>query len=219
MSEPADGANEPGRPAPLDYAGPMPPRPHRSFRPPITLIVLFILGGLVWFADSFMGTGYRAPEQASRVKCASNMRQIGQGVELCANDHDGRFPDDLETVLANEDLTPQAFVCPSSKDTPAPTAAAPQATAAGLRQAGHCTYVYIGKGLTTDMTTPDMIVMFEPLGDHHGDGMNVMFADFHVEWFSKSDGQAILNRVASGVRPVHDPTTAPATAPAAGQGN
>jgi prepilin-type processing-associated H-X9-DG protein len=202
---------------PLEYARPTSAGARRGFRLPITLVVLFILGGLAWIASFPADRGAR--EQANRVKCASNMRQIAEAISAYASSHVGRFPDDLETVLVDADLPPNEFICPSSKDTPAPTAAAPQATAAGFRRPGHCSYVYIGKGLTTDMTTPDMIVMFEPLRDHHGDGMNVIFADFHVEWFSKRDGQAILNRVASGVRPVHDPTTAPATAPAAGQGN
>jgi prepilin-type processing-associated H-X9-DG protein len=196
---------------PLEYARPIPAESRRGFRPPITLVVLFFLAVLGWlFLD--LGPSGGSREQANRVKCSSNMRQIGDAIGAYAGSHGGRFPADLGTVLADAHLPPSDFICPSSKDTPAPTAAAAQATAAGLRQPGHCSYVYIGKGLTTDTITPDVIVMFEPLTDHRGDGMNVMFGDFHVEWFSKQDGQAILNQVASGIRPVHDPTTAPTTA-------
>jgi hypothetical protein len=219
VTESDDGIHKHEGATPLEYAGPLPAESRRGFRPPITLVVLFFLAVLGWLFFDSLGPSGGAREQANRVKCQSNMRQIGEAIEAYASSHGGRFPDDLGTVLADADLPPIEFICPSSKDTPAPTVATAQAMAAGLRQPGHCSYVYIGKGLTTDTITPDMIVMLEPLSDHRGDGMNVMFGDFHVEWFAKPDGQAILNQVASGVRPVHDPTTAPTTAPAAGQGH
>jgi prepilin-type processing-associated H-X9-DG protein len=34
----------------------------------------------------------RAREQANRVKCASNLRQIGQGIQMYANENKGNFP-------------------------------------------------------------------------------------------------------------------------------
>jgi len=40
--------------------------------------------------DELMRTGAR--EQANRVKCASNLRQIGQGLQMYANENKGNFP-------------------------------------------------------------------------------------------------------------------------------
>src|SRR5687767_8196613 len=34
----------------------------------------------------------RSREQASRVRCASNLRQIGQGIQMYANENKGNFP-------------------------------------------------------------------------------------------------------------------------------
>src|SRR5437016_3565183 len=40
-----------------------------------------------------------AREGAKRVKCASNMKQIGLAAIMYANDHAGQFPDDLDVLL------------------------------------------------------------------------------------------------------------------------
>ena len=151
-------------------------------------------------------------------KCRSNMQQIGQGATLYAYSHAGNLPDDLETILANEDLDSAAFVCPATSDTPAPTAPTTQATAAGLRQPGHCSYIYVGKGLTTETATADTVLLYEPPANHGG-GMNVLFGDLRVEFLSAADAQTILQQVAARKTPVRVPATAPAIEPAAGRAN
>jgi hypothetical protein len=149
--------------------------------------------------------------QPNRVFCASNMRQIGQAIAMYANDHAGQFPDDLKTVLENEDVTAAVFVCPSSNDQPAPKAPTTQATAAGLLQPGHLSYIYLGKGLTTKSATDDMVILYEPLTNHQSAGMNVLFGDMHVEWFSAVQAAPILKQVAAKQFPVRFPATMPTT--------
>ncbi len=69
---------------------------------------------------------------ANRVKCASNLRYIGYAISMYADARGGQFPDRLEDLLSNGiDLSPEVFVCPSSKDTPA-TAPTTQQWAAKL---------------------------------------------------------------------------------------
>jgi len=46
----------------------------------------------------------RAREPANRVKCASNLRQIGQAAVLYAADHNGQLPPDLPTILRTQDF-------------------------------------------------------------------------------------------------------------------
>jgi prepilin-type processing-associated H-X9-DG protein len=79
-----------------------------------------------------------------------------------------------------------------------------------MRQAGHCSYIYLGKGLTDKTVTPDMVLLYEPLADHGGEGMNVMFGDFHVEWVPASTAQIILTQNAASTQPIRlkmDPST------------
>jgi hypothetical protein len=116
-----------------------------------------------------------------------------------AKDHKGEFPDDLKTVLENEDITAATLVCPESNDTPAfgPTT---QATAAALLQPGHVSYIYLGKGLTTATARIDTVILYEPLSNHASAGMNVMFGDFHVEWLTAAETTATLKRQAAAMR-------------------
>src|SRR5687768_16900672 len=51
-------------------------------------------------------------EPALRVKCASNLRQIGQGIQMYANDNGGAFPPSFDVVLSTQDLTSEVFTCP-----------------------------------------------------------------------------------------------------------
>ena len=126
----------------------------------------------------------RARETANRVKCASNMRQIGLAAVLYANDAEGgAFPPDLETLLATQDVTSAVMVCPSSDETPSTD---------GLLDAGDTlSYVWVGDGI--DYTAgSDVPLLFEPVGNHGGDGGNVLFADGHVSFELPATIKALL---------------------------
>jgi prepilin-type processing-associated H-X9-DG protein len=142
----------------------------------------------------------RAREQANRVKCASNMRQIGLAAIMYANAHGGQFPDDLDTILTSGTLQPFVVICPSSGDTP-PSGASTQAMVADMKNPGHLSYVYVGKGLTVS-SSADTVVMYEPTANHSGDGMNALFADGHVEWLTGPEAQSILSQQSKGITPI-----------------
>ncbi|HEY2589314.1 MAG TPA: hypothetical protein VGI81_26450 [Tepidisphaeraceae bacterium] len=201
MNQPDESVDPPARATPLEYARPLPPTPGaRAGR--IVAITLVCLVGCFVLAIAVLRPIARPRVMSHRVMCASNMRQIGQAIAMYANDHGGQFPNDLETVFVNEDIASTVFVCPSSSDTPPPPGPTTQATADGLRQPGHCSYVYLGKGLTTQTVADDMVLLYEPLSDHEGQGMNVMFGDFHVEWVPAATAQKILTQHAASTQPI-----------------
>jgi predicted Zn finger-like uncharacterized protein len=80
----------------------------------------------------------RARETANRVKCASNMRSIGQAMIIYATSNRGYLPPDLAMVVP-VGVKMDQFVCPSASDTPA-------SNAAGLSTPGHLSYVYVYQG-------------------------------------------------------------------------
>lgn len=210
--------SDPNPPAPpdlsnsLDYARPGLTPGRISLGRVVAIAIVSVLGVAFLVALLLPSLG-RAREPANRVKCASNMRQIGQAIAMYANDHGGLFPADLKTIFENEDVTASVFTCPSSNDTPAPTAATTQATAAGLLQPGHLSYVYLGKGMTDQAAATDAVILYEPLTNHSSAGTNVMFGDFHVEWLSAAEAGIILKQVAAKRAIVRYPLTAPTAAP------
>src|SRR5947209_5152206 len=55
--------------------------------------------------------------------CSSNVATIGAALRQYASEHDGRFPDDLDTLLAECYLkTPEVLVCPNGGEVPSPGA-------------------------------------------------------------------------------------------------
>lgn len=200
MNQPDDPRDPSARATPLEYARPLRPSPGARTGRIVAFTLIGILGCFI-LAAMLLRPTTRSRAVSNRVMCASHMRQIGQAIAMYANDHGGLFPDDLETVFVNEDVSIALFVCPSSSDTP-PAGPTTQATAAGLRQPGHCSYIYLGNGLTDNTVTPNTVLLYEPLANHGGSGMNVMFGDFHVEWVPATTAQKILTQHATSTQPI-----------------
>ncbi len=142
----------------------------------------------------------RARQMANTIKCQSNVRIIGQALQVYASQNRGAYPDTLAPLLADGTLSADALVCPSSNDTAAagPTA---QARAANLQTGGHLSYVYLGKGMNAHSTASNTVVLYEPPANHGKDGITVLFGDGHVEFVRGSSGQRLVNEVESGQNP------------------
>lgn len=141
----------------------------------------------------------RARETANRVKCASNMRQIGQAMLLYSNDNLGNFPETLDQLLLTQDITSEVFTCPSSNDSPASGPDA-KTQAANLNAGGHLSYVYVGKGMT-NAAGADVVVLYEPLTNHSNDGINILWGDGHVSFHMRTEAQKIIADVQAGKNP------------------
>jgi prepilin-type processing-associated H-X9-DG protein len=188
MTTPTNDPERTSAPTPLDYGVP----PVRESKWPWTRIVkalspllLLILAVLVILP--FTG---RPREGAQRIKCASNLRQIGQGIQSYANLHNHQFPKDFGTLLATGDLTAEVFICPDSNDTPA-AGATTQAVMTDFAKPGRCSYLYFGAGMH-DTDNPQTVVAAEPLANHKSVGANVLFLDGHVEFIVVPAAQKLI---------------------------
>jgi len=188
------------------------PRPRSGRRFLVWTIGLVVIGGML--ISVLLPSLCRAREPANRIKCASNLRQIGQAIALYAHDNGGQYPPSLDVLLKQGDLSAEVMVCPSSNDVPASAAdtagAASELAAAENNEPGHdhcLSYVYTGRGLTVATASAASIVAYEPLDNHNGSGTNVLFGDNHVEWIDKKSWPSVAN--AAGVAAVPSLTTRP----------
>jgi prepilin-type processing-associated H-X9-DG protein len=171
------------------------------------------LGCVAMWAISLPAFNARMMAGTNRLPCPSHLRQIGEGIMLYALDHGGAFPPSLAVLAGQGDLAAEVFVCPSSDD-PVATGATRQEIASKIASGGHCSYLYFGAGFATS-TWADAVVACDRLENHAGEGVNVLFADGHVEWIAGDEAQRLLDEIHAGHNPPR-PATMPSS-PAADQ--
>ena len=108
-----------------------------------------------------------ASEQTQRIRSASNIRQLLQGWMMYANENKGAAPNSLEQLQKAEDMSDAVLVDPRH----------PQMKPG---------YVYIKPPNVPDpgIAHPDEWIVIYERFNHFGEGINVGFADGHVEWIS-----------------------------------
>jgi prepilin-type processing-associated H-X9-DG protein len=132
----------------------------------------------------------KARDSASRVKSLSNLRQIGLGCLMYADQNKGKLPPDLGSLL-KEDLTPAVFISPLGRQQIPPEVATmtPDQQAAWINE--HSDYVYLGKGKASPLPA-DQPLAYEKFENGQGRGVGVLFADGHVEFMNMPQAQQLL---------------------------
>jgi hypothetical protein len=134
-----------------------------------------------------------------RYRCQSNLHVIGLAIILYQQAHGGKNPDDFRPLITESKIEALRFTCGDTSDTPAagPT---PQAIAANLLAGGHCSYVYLGKGLT-DQAPPNTVLAYDP-PNANDSGMQVLLADIRVERLDQNQAAVFMAKAKT-------PTTSP----------
>jgi prepilin-type processing-associated H-X9-DG protein len=75
-----------------------------------------MIGLLLVVAMFLLPTLGRARESANRVKCGSNLRQIGQAIVQYSLEHPDAVVPDIATLIQETDAVPAVFLCPSGTE-------------------------------------------------------------------------------------------------------
>lgn len=107
----------------------------------------------------------RARELSKRTVCMANLRAIGQGMHIYAQNHDEKFPPDFKALVDAQMIAPKQFWCPGCDGPPGELDAC---------------YVYVeGQGPNSNSQN---VLAYEKPAHHQGEGANVLFVDGHVEF-------------------------------------
>ena len=153
----------------------------------VVAVLATIALGVMWFALTVPVLN-SARNTAIKIQCASNLRMIGLGTILYANEQPGGvFPQDMQAILDTQDIQAQVFVCPST--------AHARAADGTLTLGTSLSYVWLNPPANEEPMTyeagAETPLAVEPLSNH-GDGANVLWADAHVDFESAADVRQIV---------------------------
>lgn len=138
------------------------------------------------------------------IHCASNLRNIGQALNLYCNNNAGQFPPDLQTLLSTTDIDPFAFECVSTPPSNTPSSIP-------HRGPGSRSFVYLRPSAHPADLHPDTVLIYEHLSNHRFCA-NILFADGRVEQIPSNLFSKILSDLQSGQNPPPSLNPAPLSA-------
>lgn len=150
-------------------------------------VVLAVLGGgCVLFGVIFGPSLGRARPIAHAVKCAANLRLIGQSWLDFANAKEGKFPDTLEELFRSQAIDPSYAICPQTGRA-LPEGVTPTTWPAGWLDA--CgDHVYYGRGLVLGAPADIIVARDRSMSNHEAlKKLNVLFADGRVEFLTEQE--------------------------------
>ncbi len=151
----------------------------------VTASIVLVLQIIVILLAILMPALAQTRSMASKIMCATNLSGLGKAMVVYVNDFDEKYPtpDEWCDLLVHyADVGEDQFVCPGGKKN-------------SDMGRGH----YAINPKATPQSPPDMVLLFETTGgwnqsggsellsteNHHGDGANIVFCDFHVKFVKK----------------------------------
>ncbi len=143
---------------------------------------------------------YKARETANRVKAMANLRQIGMGCILFANENKDAAPADLGSLLA-EGLTVDVFVSPSGETKVPDNIRDGKIEQQAAWVNANSDFAYVKPAGKMAGVAPDKPLAYEKVGIRGRDGINILYGDGHVEFLVMSKAVELIQQ-STGAKPV-----------------
>jgi len=122
----------------------------------------------------------------------SNLKQIGLGLLMFAEDHQRKFPDNLSEIYPKYISTLTTFICPSTKISEKEV----------IRKNFNVCYDYVS-GITEEYPE-DCILVYDKEENHKGEGRNVCFVSGSVKWIPREEWAKIYQQHQSSIEAYKD---------------
>jgi hypothetical protein len=170
-------------------------------------ITVFVLILMVGVPIALKWNNYRQTEhvrQFRKERCASRLTDIGEALRGYAAKNGGAFPDKYGDFYRNNVWAHTTPVCPARVDLLMHRVPDEEFFAA-LDDPSHPanSYIYLGAGRSTK-DPAGTIIMLEKL-ENHEDGINVLYNDGMVKWFTADAATSLM----ATIKPTTRSTTLP----------
>jgi len=122
-----------------------------------------------------------------RIICGRNLKCFGYGIQVYANDNDGKYPSIdrwCDLLINNEYLTEDCFVCNKArKDGDKSRSHYAMNSDCGPNSPNDVVLLFETKGGWNQFGGPELLTA----ENHDGKGANILFNDYHVSFISVSD--------------------------------
>ncbi len=135
----------------------------------------------------------KAREIANRAVCSANMNGIYKSMYTYSVTNDDQFPPNLGILIMDGSISVNTVLCPSAgvNISAMPGDMTLQEMARWADANTPYIYVYPNEGSNA---SSDAIIMYEPLENHAGDGMNILWGDGHVSFETDDQAFRILRK-------------------------
>ena len=129
----------------------------------IVMGAVSIMLTLVWLGLMLPALA-QAKSKAQSINCINNLKQIGLGARMYANDNKGAFPKDF-AAMKDELGTPKILFCPAD-------GGKTRAESWGSFGPNNVTYIWMGAGLNEEKLNPNQVIARCPIHQNtaHADG-------------------------------------------------
>ena len=124
---------------------------HGTQEPATAIMVPLVVAPTAVVAGLMLPALAKAKEKAARISCVNNMKQLGLGVLIHANDHNDQFPDEIKDMDAELLLT-RPLICPL-----APNFEDRDSFTWETLTPNDVSYDYLGKGMDST-AAPDTVI-------------------------------------------------------------